>query len=100
LWCQWLLIFSFSVDHSARVCAGGRSNGGKSVDNGLDERGGDVLVTPFDWISGDKRQFVVVVVDGGVRGIHMGASGDKDDDGLANNGIGRFTERARITMIK
>jgi len=89
-----LFRFSFSVDHSTR---GGGSNGGKSIDNGLDDKGGDVFIHPFDCGSGDKRQ---AVDEGGVNGIHIGASGDKDDE-VANNGIGRFVEIARniITYI-
>ncbi len=87
--CQLLLRFSFSVDRSTRS---GGSNGGKSIDNGLDERGGDVFIHPFDCGSGDKRQ--PVEDDGGVNGIHIGASGDKDDE-VTINGIGRFVDRAR-----
>ncbi len=93
--CHWFFIFSFSVDHSTR---GDGSNGGKSIDNGLDERVGDVFVHPFDCGSGDRRH---AVDEGGVNGIHIGASGDNDDE-VANNGNGRFVERARkiIKYIK
>jgi hypothetical protein len=81
------LAFSFSVDHSTR---GGGSNGGKSIDNGLDDKDGDVFIQPFDCGSGDKRQ---AVDEGGVNGIHIGASADKDDEAVIND-IGRFIERA------
>jgi hypothetical protein len=82
-----LLAFSFSIDHS--TCGGG-SNGGKSIDNGLDDIGGDVFIHPFDCGSGDKRQ---TVDEGGVSGVHIGASGDKDEE-VANNGTGRLLESA------
>lgn len=87
--CEWLFRFSFSIDHPTR---GGRSNGGKSIDNGLDDKGGDVFIHPLDCGSGDKRQ--LVVDEGGVNGVHIGASGDKDDE-VANNGNGWFVERAK-----
>ena len=87
--------FSFSTDHSTRDCGGGGSKGGKSIDNGLEDKVGDVLIHPFDCGSGDKRH---VVDDGGVTGIHIGASGDKDDEG-SNNGTGRLAERARNKII-
>ncbi len=90
--CQWFFRFSFSVDHSTR---GGGSNGGKSIDNGLDDKGGVVFIHPFDCGSGDKRQ---AVDEGGVNGIHIGASGDKDDE-VANNGIGWFVEIAKYNHI-
>jgi hypothetical protein len=77
-----LLIFSFSADHSLRD--GGGSNGGKSIDNGLDDKGGDVFIQPFDCGSGDKRH---AFDEGGVNGIHIGASADKDDE-VVNNGKG------------
>ncbi len=78
--------FSFSVDRSIRS---GGSNGGKSIDNGLDERGGDVFIHPFNCGSGDKRQ--AVEDDGGVNGIHIGASGDNDDE-VNNNDVGRLVD--------
>ncbi len=86
--------FSFSVDRSIRS---GGSNGGKSIDNGLDERGGDVFIHPFNCGSGDKRQ--AVEDDGGVNGIHIGASGDNDDE-VNNNDVGRLVDRARKIIIQ
>lgn len=85
--CHLLFTFSFSADHSTR---GGGSNGGKSIDNGLDDVGGEAFIHPFDDGSGDKRQ---AVDEGGVTGIHIGASGDNDDE-VVNNGTGRFAEIA------
>lgn len=82
-----LFMFSFSVDHSA---CGNVTKGGNNIDNGLDDERGDVFIHPFDCGSGDKRQ---AVDEGGVSGVHIGASGDKEDD-AGNNGIGRFVERA------
>ncbi len=64
------------------------------MDNGLDDKGGDAFIHPFDSGSGDKRQ---AVDEGGVIGVHIGASGDKDDE-VVNNGIGRFVERAKIII--
>ena len=90
IFCRWLFEFSFSVARST-CTGGGGSSGGKSIDKGLDESGGDVLIHPFDCDSGDNRQ--VAADEGGVNGIHIGASGDRDDE-LINNGIGRFVERA------
>jgi hypothetical protein len=87
--------FSFSIDRPTRD---GASNGGNSIDSGLDERGGDVLIHPFDCGSGDERQ--AVDDDGGVNGTHIGASGDNDDE-VINNDVGRLMDRARkiITQI-
>lgn len=89
--------FSFSIVRSTRADGGGGgSNGGKSIDNGLEESGGDVLIHPFDCDSGDRRQ---LTDEGGVNGIHIGASGERDDE-LINNGIGRFVERATNRTAK
>lgn len=74
--------------------AGGGSNGGNNIDNGLEESVGDVLIHPFDGGSGDKRQ---VTDEGGVNGTHIGASGDRDDE-LIINDTGRFVERATNTI--
>ena len=87
--CHWVvLVFSLSLTRSIR---GGGSSGGKSIDNGLDDNGGEVLTHPLGCGSGDKRH---VFEEGGVNGIHVGASGDKDED-VVNNGNGRFVERAK-----
>ena len=83
-----MFVFSLSIDHS--TCGGVESNGGKSINNGLDDNGGEVFVNSFDCDSGDKRH---AVDEGGVNGVHIGTSGDKDDE-VTNNGIGRFVESA------
>ena len=85
--------FSFSADRSARS---GASSGGKSIDSGLDERGGDVLIHPLDWDSGDRHQ--AAELDGGVNGIHIGASGDNDEE-VTNNDVGRLIDRAEKISI-
>lgn len=73
------------MDHSTR---GDWTNGGNRVDNGLDEGVGDALIHIFDCSSGDNCQ---LFDEGGVNGIHIGASGDKDDE-VDINDVGRFVE--------
>ena len=68
-----------------RSIRGGESKGGKSIDNGLDERGGEWLIHSFDWDSGEVRH---ADEDGGVRGIHIGAFGEREDE-LNNDGMAR-----------
>ena len=70
---------------NVRSIRGGESNGGKRIDSGLDERGGEWLIHSLDWDSGEMRH---ADDEGGVRGIHIGAFGDSDDE-VNNDGMAR-----------
>ena len=69
------------------------TNGGKSMDNGLDDRGGEWLFQAVFCESGESGQ---MVDEGGVTGIQSGASGERDvAEDFVFTGIERLEDKAR-----
>ena len=77
---------------------GDGTNGGKSMDSGLDDRGGEWLFQAVFCESGESGQ---MVDEGGVTGIQSGASGERDvAEDFVFTGIERLEDKARHREIQ